>query len=210
MLSEYEINIDIDMANRDTMTVFINYRVYDHEGKYIGATGVGLTVSAVKEIIETYQEGYEAYDRKIYFVDQSGNILLHGSGLPEQTRRITDMEGLAPLASEILSTSKNSFTYRKDGRSFLLNTRYLSEFNWYLCVEQSESKALHRIFTLLIVNIGICILTMSVVLFLTHLAISAYHKKFEEMATLDKLTGLYNRQAFSILFKEMIKEVLRC
>ncbi len=54
------------------MTVFINYRVYDHEGKYIGATGVGLTVSAVKEIIETYQEGYEAYDRKIYFVDQRG------------------------------------------------------------------------------------------------------------------------------------------
>lgn len=206
MFSDYEINVDPDMANQDTMTIFINHRVYDYDGKYIGATGVGLTVSAVKELIENYQK---VYDRKIYFVDQSGNIMLHGLGFPEQIRNIAQMEGIASLASRIFSTSETSFHYINKGSSFLLNTRYISEFKWFLIVEQSESKAVRRIINVLFINIVICVVVTTVVLFLTHLTLSTYQQKLEEMATLDKLTGIYNRQAFSILFKEMIKEVHR-
>ncbi|MDP3287019.1 MAG: PDC sensor domain-containing protein, partial [Methyloversatilis sp.] len=39
----YEINVDTDTRSRDTLTVFINYRVYDYDGGLMGVTGVGLT-----------------------------------------------------------------------------------------------------------------------------------------------------------------------
>jgi len=74
MKTDYEINIDPDMANKDTMTIFINYRVFGYDGKYIGATGVGFAVGAVKRLIESYQE---KYNRLIYFTDKDGNITLY-------------------------------------------------------------------------------------------------------------------------------------
>jgi hypothetical protein len=52
MQDDYEINVDPDLANKDAMTIFINYRVFVCDSNYIGATGVGLTVSAVKALIE--------------------------------------------------------------------------------------------------------------------------------------------------------------
>jgi hypothetical protein len=51
---DYEINVDPDLANKDAMTIFINYRVFDYNHNYIGATGVGLTVGSVKDLIEVY------------------------------------------------------------------------------------------------------------------------------------------------------------
>ncbi len=54
MRDPYEINVDIDMANNDAMTVFVNYRVYDYQHKFIGTTGVGLSVESVISIINRY------------------------------------------------------------------------------------------------------------------------------------------------------------
>ena len=84
MDDEYEINIDQDMANQDEMTIFVNYKVYDYNGNYIGATGVGLTVRSVKAMIEKYQEKYE---RRIYFTDQKGNIKLAGKKLAQHASK---------------------------------------------------------------------------------------------------------------------------
>ena len=40
MAEPYEINVDPDLANRDKLTIFINYRVFDYAQRFIGATGV--------------------------------------------------------------------------------------------------------------------------------------------------------------------------
>jgi len=39
MKQDYEINVDPDLANRDAMTIFVNYRVYGYDGSFLGATG---------------------------------------------------------------------------------------------------------------------------------------------------------------------------
>ncbi|MBF0201840.1 MAG: GGDEF domain-containing protein [Desulfamplus sp.] len=203
---DYEINVDPDMANMDAMTIFINYKVYDYGGSYIGATGVGMTVSAVKSLINEYQN---AYDRTIYFVDQGGNVILSGSGFPGDIKNLSHVQGLDALAPEILSNSENFLHYRKSGASFLLNTRYIPEFQWYLIVEQPEARALKKIVATLLINLGLCTLITAAVLFLTHITLTAYQTRLEQMATLDKLTMIYNRQAFSILFRELLKDVHR-
>lgn len=56
MAENYEINVDVDMAHNDYLTIFINYKVYDYNNRYIGATGVGLNVDTVKNFIEKYQK----------------------------------------------------------------------------------------------------------------------------------------------------------
>ena len=84
MKGDYEINVDVDLANADALTIFINYRVLDHDGRYMGATGVGLTVDSVRRMIGEYQQHYH---RTIYFVDEQGKVVLLGN----QSRHPVDL-----------------------------------------------------------------------------------------------------------------------
>jgi hypothetical protein len=77
MQEPFEINVDYDMANRDTMTIFVNYRVYDYNQNFIGAAGTGLTVNRVNQLIEEYEETLRAGD---LFVDGEGRIVLSPEG----------------------------------------------------------------------------------------------------------------------------------
>ena len=196
MKEPYEINVDPDLANKDAMTVFINYRVLDYEGKYIGVTGVGLTVQAVKALIESYQS---RYSRRIFFVDKDGVVRLHGARFPEGVTRISQMEGLSGVAREALAQPTGYFTYKSEGKSIHLSTRHISEFGWHLMVEQAEDPALKGILRTLIWNLAVCGVVIVVVLVVTNVTLSSYQRTIEKLAITDKLTGVYNRRAFDLL-----------
>lgn len=206
MTPDYEINVDPDMANKDTMTIFINYRVYDYNKNFIGVTGVGLTVSAVKQLIETYQE---RYGRTIYFIDKNGKVQLHGANFSRTATSIRQMDGLSTIADEILANKKNMYIFKNSGKTTHLNTRYIPEFEWYLLVEQTEEKAIRQIIQALMINLMICAIITFVVVLLTKITITAYQNKLEKMASEDKLTGAYNRHAFDIIYDQTLKEARR-
>lgn len=86
---------------------------------------------------------------------------------------------------------------------------YLPELKWYLFVEQNEAPALAEIRQTLYVNLGISLVVTLVVLFLTHLALARYQQRMEELAATDKLTGLLNRQAFTIFIDKLVAEYRR-
>jgi len=206
MKSDYEVNVDPDMANKDSMTIFINYRVCDYLNNFIGATGVGLKVSAVKNLIKKYQQNY---DRNIYFVDTKGNIVFHGSNQLSDVKHISEIKGISSVSTSILSKPEGHFRYNRDGKTIHLNSRYIPEFEWYLLVEQLEEKGTRQIFKALLINLSVCALITIVVLLLTTLTISAYQKRLEKIALTDKLTGIYNRQAFDLVIHPILKDIHR-
>jgi len=206
MSEAYEINVDPDLANRDALTIFINYRVFDYDGRYIGATGIGLTVDAVRRLIADYQERFQ---RTIYFVDAQGRIVLFGNNSGQAETDIRAIPGLRDIADRILATGSGSYEYGGPGGSRLLNVNYIPELKWFLFVEKAEDGALAEIRRALYVNLAICAAVMLVVLLLTQLALSRYQQRIEEMATTDKLTGLFNRQAFDILVEQLLAEQKR-
>jgi diguanylate cyclase (GGDEF)-like protein len=206
MKEPYEINLDPDLANKDAMTIFINYRVFDYQGNYIGATGVGLTVQAVKGLIENYQQ---RYSRRIFFVDKDGIVRLYGAKFPEGVTNISQMPGLSALSQEVLAQPTGRFTYKSDGKTVHLNTRFISEFGWHLMVEQSEDPALKRILDTLILNLAVCGVVIVVVLVVTNVTLSSYQRTIEKLAITDKLTGVYNRRAFDLLCRDALRDSAR-
>jgi hypothetical protein len=178
MKDEYEINVDPDMANKDMMTIFVNYRMFDYDGNYIGATGVGLTVDAVKILIEEYQK---KYNRDIYFVDKNGDTKLSGSNFPNSITHIFKSERYAHYADEILSHPERSFNYSDENGMVHVNTRYISEFEWYLVVEQPEGETTRHIFIALMINLGICFFITIIVLVLVSLSVKTYLSRIETL-----------------------------
>lgn len=197
MREPYEINVDVDTADRSRLSIFINYRVLDSQGNYLGTTGVGLAVSAVTSLIETYQA---RYGRDIYFIDREGNVALT-QDLSGPAQRIQDRPGLGPLATQVLTTPSASFSYeRSPGETVYLNSRLVPEFDWYLMVEENDSAAEERIENTLFINIGLSLGIMTLVLLVAHFTLKAYQGRLEEMATTDRLTGAANRHVFDSLF----------
>ncbi len=201
---DYEINVDPDLANADALTIFINYRIFDYEGQYIGATGVGLTVEAVQRLINEYQA---RFDRTIYFVDDSGEMVVFGDHIKKVDLRAT--AGLGPLMDEILGEKRGHYQYQADGDRFILHVNYLPELNWHLFVIQNESVALSGIRNTLYFNLAFSLVVTLVVVYITQLVLVRYQKRLERLASTDELTGLLNRHASSILFKKLLQDYRR-
>jgi len=213
MNDPYEINVDPDMANRDALTIFINYRVVDYQKRFIGATGVGLTVDTVNRLIDDYQQ---RYGRTIYLVDATGKITLSGkSGLTRQNAsgvadsNIHSIDGLRDQAQTILDAGRGAFEYQSQGHRHFLNVRYIPELKWYLFVVKQEDKALSRIQQTLYLNLLLCFVITAVVLLIVCLTINRYQKRLETMATTDNLTGLCNRHALDILLDQQTRDASR-
>src|SRR5690606_1088854 len=102
MHEPYEMNVDADMANRDTITIFINYRIFDYEGNFIGATGVGLTLDTLARIIEDVQA---RFNRNIYFVNSEGEVIVSGKGIDAMQGSIYKLPGINTIAAKIINNS---------------------------------------------------------------------------------------------------------
>ncbi|MDV7341331.1 diguanylate cyclase [Terasakiella sp. A23] len=202
---EYEINLDFDTANPSSLTVFINYRVYDYAGNFIGVTGVGLSVSKVQQRIVTYQK---RYGRRVSFIDRDGTIMLSNTD-DYRGSSIRKTPGLDKIATNILSQPSGSFSYERDGKLIYLNSRLVDEFQWYLLVEQEEDSVKAKITDNLMVNLFVSLVISIVVILIANLTISRYQRKLEDMATTDKLTGVPNRNVFDPIFDQISKSAKR-
>jgi diguanylate cyclase (GGDEF)-like protein len=195
----YEINVDQDLANRNLLTIFINYRVLDYEGRFLGTAGVGLGMESVKSALKAYQE---RFGRSISFVDATGRVVLYGHSAGMKAGNINEIDGLRDQANRILTEGAGSYQYKSGGETHLLNVRYIPELKWFLFVEKAEDEALAGIRRTLYMNLGVCALVTLLVLGITGLALNRYQVRLEELATTDKLTGLSNRQSLDALMHQ--------
>ena len=205
IIQDYQVNIDRDTADLTSMTVFINHKVYDYLGNYLGTIGVGLGVTSVKTLIETYQQ---RYGRTIFFTDRQGQVTLVGNGYdgPESLRKL---DGLAPFVTQILTSPSSSLSFKQGKDKVYFNSRMVEDFNWYLVVLEHGTPGEARIQKTLLINIVISLVITLVVLAIAGLTLGSYQKKLETMATTDRLTGLTSRQMFDFLYRQARKANLR-
>lgn len=202
MAEDYEINIDHNAAQGNAVTIFVNYRVFDFDGNFIAATGVGLEAESVADVVSRYHENY---DRNVYFVDTEGRITVRSENAALTEESLYEVEEIAPVARRILASDQDYFEYRRGGENMLVTTRYIPELRWHVMVELRESAAtseIRRGFAAnLAIGLAIIVLTILCVVFV----INIFQRRLETMATTDKLTGIGNRQVFDISFERAIR-----
>jgi len=202
----YELNVDHDRKLSNNLIVFVNHRMFDYEGQYIGVTGVGITVGDVQALIGDYQARYQ---RNVYFVDRQGIVVLSGDYSKPLGSKVDSMEGLAQIADQLTQQHSGTYQYQKNHTNYLVNVRYIPELKWYLVVEKNEADATASIRQTLYLNLALCALITICVLFFTHIAIRRYQRQIERLSTIDRLTGLPNRSAFDVIMPNMSHDSLR-
>ena len=140
----YEVNIDLDYQNSEILTIFINYRVLDYDGTFIGIAGVGVEVDGAQQFIE---HSGKRYDHDIYFLDTKGDVRMTGEQTTRRYVNLYQFEPLKDVAKFMIDGSMTSYAYYEDGENHYLMTRYAPDFNWIILVEKSDGKMKSDSFT---------------------------------------------------------------
>lgn len=202
----YEINIDYDQAHANSLTIFMNFRVFNHKHEFLGVTGVGLSMDRLYQLLCHYEKQYQ---KNIYLVDATGKIRLTGDNHMQDPRTIQEMPGLKEIAAQVLQQKSGVFQYRTGQKNYLLHVRYMPEVRLFMFVESQEDQAITKVQQALYFNIIVCVLIVLVTIFLTNMTVKFYQRKLALMATTDNLTKLINRQTFELLSANMLADSRR-
>ena len=192
----YELNIDPDMANNDAITIFINHKIFDFNGNFIGATGIGLKNKSVQDLMAEY---HKKYNRNVYFVTSSGKVVLHSPLHKIQRCSIKNFSEMSLNFDDIDLDKNTKIEYKKNGETVFLNIRYIKELGWYLVVEQSSEAMNISIFHALILNLIFCGIITLLIIIIVSFIINAYHKKLKSMLKIKlDLLDINNEQKLKI------------
>ena len=205
---DYELNLDNDQANGNRTTVFINCKMTDDEGNFIGACGVGLTLDDISEILGKYEtlEGYS-----LVLADKDGNITVSSAELDGQiTDKASAHQGM--VSNELVNTIKNydkskSHEYVTLGKNSFFIVKYIPDCDWYLIIDY-EGNDMPSVSTILTRNMLACLISLVVVLVATNAIISYSEnrsKKYKDEAERDMMTGLKNRREYERKLEEFRK-----
>ncbi len=198
----YEVNVDVNQEQDKQITIFINYRVLDYQGRFIGLTGVGLNLKSVARIISRY---HDTYDRNIYFVDDAGKVVVRSNNAGVREDNILTAPGISTIAADLLEREEGYFEYERDGETMLITTRHIPDLGWHVIVEQSEAHALRGLWRGLFTNMAVGFVIICLTIVVIYYAVSLYQRRLEDMAVTDKLTGIGNRQMFELELDQAVR-----
>jgi diguanylate cyclase (GGDEF)-like protein len=193
--AEYRLDVDTNEAAQGALTIFINHRLLDYEGNFIGVTGVGLNMMQVGSLLASYRDKYE---KNVYLVDGAGLIQVHRDNSFIEKTKLQDIEGIKNFASQILKSKNTPFVTEFDhgDEHIILLSRYVPEFGWFLIVEQVENLVLADIKANLVWNLLICLVVTVFVIIIIIFLVNHFQGRLEALATTDELTQLNNRRHF--------------
>jgi diguanylate cyclase (GGDEF)-like protein len=204
MKEPYEINIDSDWQNNNRITAFINFRIVDRSGRFLGVTGVGLGSDNIFKLVEEYKR---KFNRDVIFYDPQGKSSIYDPATKTRAQPIHSQPGMQTIAKEILnnSTVQTKLTYQDPATGSLVhvNSRFIPELKWYLVVAQNERDSLQPLGNVLWLNLAIGSLATLGALGLTLWLVARDRQRLIHLAVTDGLTGIANRRSGESYFTKV-------
>ena len=182
----YTVNVDTDEDNNWSLSVFINYGIFDTNGDILGVCGVGVDMNDLVDMLARYEEEYNI---KVYLVNHDGLIQVDTDVSSIETGYLDN--------SYFGNISDDDFYYQLSENGCYM-TKYLEDLMGYIVIRDNNPVKLDVnkiILPLVLIFIaGVLIMATSFVIIIMRekKAKDAYNRRYEASIK-DELTGLYNR-----------------
>lgn len=202
---EYDLEVDTNQANDNKVTVFVNFRIEDGNGKLLGVIGVGLQVNLIEDTIHTYEKNY---DLSVYIVNAGSsknsftghtNVFVSENEL-EKCTGITDKIKLNKL-----DTPKMQWFNSGDKRKCLI-IRYNDTLGWYLVLEKDTSSIYSVFQKRMVSNIVFMLISLAACILVVTTVFIIFNRRIIIKENTDELTGLSNRKLFSKQYSAYIRK----
>lgn len=188
-----EINIDKNEHMGSSLVMFINHKIFDNDFHMIGATGVGLKTSYINDMLKQFRLKYSF---NVYFINNKGQVIISEIG-SNAISNISDVPELREIKADLISKGSQLFEYISHGETVLLNRKYIPELDLYLLVEAKMNDFTNKVKETFYFNIIISLLLTVVITLIVLVYVRNIHRKLNQLADNDPLTGLPNRRFFN-------------
>ncbi len=196
---DHEINLDYNSNFTDNLIMFINFKIYNEEQKLLGATGVGIEVSYIDEMLDMFKK---KYNLNVMFINPSGEVVLSKDSKYVKNH-LNEMEALKNYKNIITLKDTTLLEYEKNNDDYIMQTKYIPELGVYLmveaCVDDFSYKARNVFYFNLAISLFFTLIFALIIIFI----LKSYHKKLEKLADFDELTNIPNRRKFNEEFERL-------
>ena len=199
---EYDLDIDTDEANHNRLSVFVNCRILDVDGRLMGVTGVGMEIDQVQGLLKGFEENFNL---EAILFSRDGLVQVRTTGIENQN--VFNLSVLEDNKKKIVDNLNSLEVFRSGEEPFdgYYITRYIEDLNWYLLVKKDTSilrKSLDsRIISDFLVYMGVVLC----VLIVANTVIKRNDRTMTKIMNMDQLTNLPNRRGFNERLESMIK-----
>jgi diguanylate cyclase (GGDEF)-like protein len=196
-----------DIGQWQNPQFYIDLKIYDDEGNFLGVFGVGKSLDAFTHVFNEYKKTY-GYD--FIFVDQNKDITLTSD--PELLvkgvtfKNLTDLPWFQALKPEQQQTSLNNLLLQINGQEALIAELNIQPFDWTLYIItplQSRKTEISRGF---IISIVILLAVIFGLFLLIYNLLYYFKKDIQKIRQIDILTELANRNNIALKFEELMYE----
>lgn len=199
----YDLDVDFDEAADKQLTVFVNCKISDSQGRLIGVTGVGVKMNSIQHVLRDYEE---KYNLEAFLIDKNGLVQVHTDSSKIEAYNIFDNKELYQLKDKILKNEDNSLSFNiKDKilQGYYIS-RYIEELDWHLIVKKDTKVLAKSFLKQWVKDAAILLAVVVIVLIIVTRLINKFKKQLTHMAEVDQLTGIYNRRVFDEVLNKTI------
>lgn len=156
--NDFEVNMDFDRVSGN-IALFINYKIYDDNGKVIGITGVGGKLENALDMIST--NAVSSQDN-FFAINKSGLIQLHKNKDYILKTNIKDLDPELAKAIDNISNSKEHLASfeDKDGNDFFVALVPMKSLGWSIICQIPKAELFSPLKSILIYSLIVSIVVL--------------------------------------------------
>lgn len=199
---EYEVVVDNDevAGAQNDITVFVNCKIKDEQGRILGVVGVGMRTINLQALLQSYQSEFGV---GAYLVNNDGTIEISPELTGYEQINLFDKRVYGEQAKkDILDQSeagqaKSFWTHEQDGDNYIV-TRYIPELQWHLVVERDTGALVEAMNRQVLLTVLIIVVIVAVILWVITWVIRSFNRQIvtltqtveqERHAVFEKATG---------------------
>ncbi|MBP1758759.1 MAG: hypothetical protein H6Q61_1008 [Firmicutes bacterium] len=202
---EFDLQIDTNETSKDSLTVFVNFRVEGNDGTLLGVIGVGLQIDLLEEFVRSYEEDY---DLSVYIINAGGaeNSFAGSTDVFISEEELQERTGIHEQI-ELISSAEPTMRWYTDRNEWkCLITQYNETLGWYMVLEKETGSISSAFHARIMSNIFSMIITLAICIMVATAVFINCNQRIVTMENTDELTGLSNRKLFTKQYTTFVRK----